>query len=169
MNYTKKSILEKITRDFGGQLQELPRKRKKRAKALFSNGLKDLQHWQLALLLENVRKETKVIGLPNGFGKGLVQFVNQDVLWASTDCFPGHSKAKQELKTHHCEHCGREMQPCPGKLHATGERSYVGLFPCACKHPIMTDSGVVYPGDEEHDILLETKNYGINDLLTPEK
>jgi len=31
-----------------------------------------------------------------------------------------------------CENCGRLLSPCPGKLHATGERSYVGYYPCPC-------------------------------------
>jgi hypothetical protein len=64
-----------------------------------------------------------------------------------------------------CENCGRELTPCPAKLRADGEQTYVGFIPCACDKRIMTDFGVVEPGTEEHEMLIRTGNYGINDIL----
>jgi hypothetical protein len=54
--------------------------------------------------------------------------------------------------TMNCKLCGREMRPAPARW--DGEPTYVGHFPCACNRPIMTDCGVVYPGEEDHDSLL---------------
>lgn len=71
-------------------------------------------------------------------------------------------------KEHKCEHCGRVMNPCPVPT-KNGEQRFVGLFPCPCKNPIGTDMGVVYPGDEVHTMLLNNKNYSINDILTKER
>ncbi len=64
-----------------------------------------------------------------------------------------------------CKHCNNPLSPAPGKLHATGEQSYVGYFPCPCKRRIYTDCGVVYPGTEEHKIIVENKLYSTNDVL----
>ena len=46
---------------------------------------------------------------------------------------------------------------------------YVGLIPCPCKHPIMTDHSVVYPGSEDHLQIMNSGRYNINDLFTPIK
>mgnify|MGYP007007274538 CR=1 FL=1 len=70
-------------------------------------------------------------------------------------------------KQFNCEHCGREMKPAPGKLHASGEQSYIGYNACPCKRPIMTDYGVVFPGTEEHSILMKSGQYDVNSLLNP--
>lgn len=63
----------------------------------------------------------------------------------------------------YCEYCGTELTPA--RAWSDGEPTYVGFIPCPCKNPIMTDCGVVYPGSPEHDNLLKTKKYSINDIL----
>lgn len=65
-----------------------------------------------------------------------------------------------------CEHCEKELNPAPAKLRADGEQTYCGFIPCACKRRIMTDLGIVYPGTEEHDLLLKSGNYLTNDILS---
>lgn len=63
-----------------------------------------------------------------------------------------------------CEHCGVELKPAPARW--DGEATFVGFIPCACQRPIMTkEIGVVYPGEEDHKIVFESKNYSINDIL----
>lgn len=64
-----------------------------------------------------------------------------------------------------CECCGRILKPA--EAFADGEPTTVGLIPCACNKPLMTDSGVVFPGTEKHQKLIETGRYSINDILTP--
>ena len=66
-----------------------------------------------------------------------------------------------------CNLCGKELRPA--RAFWDGEPTYVGYFPCACNRPIMTDCGVVYPGEEEHDSLLESGRYSINDLREPDR
>lgn len=56
------------------------------------------------------------------------------------------------------------MRPAVTKCVGTQLRT-VGGFPCACDRPIQTDYGTMYPGDEEHDRLLKSGNYSINDVL----
>jgi hypothetical protein len=65
-----------------------------------------------------------------------------------------------------CVKCDREMKPAITKTVGTELRA-VGWFPCACDRPIQTDYGTVYPGDEEHDRLLLSGDYSINDVLNP--
>lgn len=64
----------------------------------------------------------------------------------------------------HCEFCDRELKPCPARF--DGVPTFVGFFPCACTYPLMTDTGVTYPGDSLHEHLLQTGKYSINDILT---
>lgn len=74
------------------------------------------------------------------------------------------------IEKHHCEHCGREMKPAQAWGDVTvwdNEPRYVGWIPCPCRHPIQTDYGTVYPGSDEHEMLMTTGRYSINDLLTP--
>lgn len=64
--------------------------------------------------------------------------------------------------------CGSNMQPAVTK-YVGPVLKYMGYFPCACDRPIQTDCGTMYPGDEEHDRLLQSGNYSINDVLNPER
>lgn len=66
-----------------------------------------------------------------------------------------------------CPHCNRPLLPARQKLRADGEQTYCGYIPCACNRPIMTNCGVVYPGDEHHIQLVESGRYDVNDLLNP--
>jgi hypothetical protein len=63
-----------------------------------------------------------------------------------------------------CTTCGRDMHPAVTKCIGTELRT-IGYFLCACNRPIQTDYGTMYPGDEEHDRLLQSGNYSINDVL----
>lgn len=67
-------------------------------------------------------------------------------------------------KTAKCQHCGAELTPA--RAFWEGEPTYVGFIPCPCQNPIMTDFGVVYPGSEDHNLLLKSKRYSINDILS---
>lgn len=64
-----------------------------------------------------------------------------------------------------CKVCGKELKPAPSKLRADGEQTYCGFIPCACSRRITTNNGVVYPGTEDHKLLIETGNYSSNDIL----
>lgn len=64
-----------------------------------------------------------------------------------------------------CNNCGSELIPAPAKLRADGEQTYCGLFPCACDKRIRTESVIVYPGTEDHKMLIESGYYSINDIL----
>lgn len=68
MNHTKKTIVKKITRDFGSQIQNHPRKRKKHAKKLFSDGMIRLHTWQLESMLTYLGR-ANTIEIPVGLGK----------------------------------------------------------------------------------------------------
>ncbi len=68
MNNTTKAFVKKITRHFGSQIQNFPRKRKKRAKKLFSSGMENLHPWQLQHMVE-VTRFPKIIEVPVGLGK----------------------------------------------------------------------------------------------------
>ena len=96
MNYTKKSILRKITKDFGRKIQDLPRKRKKNVKKLFFDGLINVEVFQLVLMLQFIGRSTRkelpkgyykdllvknkieFMELPIGFGKALTPFGGND-------------------------------------------------------------------------------------------
>ncbi|WP_040007227.1 hypothetical protein [Fibrisoma limi] len=41
-------------------------------------------------------------------------------------------------------------------------------YPCACNRPIRTISGVVLPGTEQHEQILASGYWNLNDLLTPQ-
>lgn len=64
-----------------------------------------------------------------------------------------------------CDKCGVNMVPAPSKLRADGEQTYCGYLPCACDKRIMTDLGVVYPGTDEHRMLIISGRFNISDLL----
>ena len=65
--------------------------------------------------------------------------------------------------TKKCEHCQKVLQPA--RAFWDGEPTYVGFIPCPCNRRIMTDNGVVYPGTEEHEIIVKNGSYKISDLL----
>ncbi len=156
MRRTKKEITRRLIKSYiTAKGDRVPRKQKKRA-------LKNINVYVVKATFKCDPVTLDAVGLGIDFCLSIF------------DMFSGISKTQAAGRmirdtTHHCEHCGREMKPCPGKLHANGERSYVGYFPCACKYPIMTDMGVVDPGTEDHDYLMKSGNYSINDLLTPVK
>jgi hypothetical protein len=64
-----------------------------------------------------------------------------------------------------CKKCGREIRPANAKLRADGEQSYCGFLPCPCDKRIITDSGVVYPNTEEHNLIIEGGQWDYNDLM----
>lgn len=63
------------------------------------------------------------------------------------------------MKTVRCENCGREMEPAAAKLRADGEQTYCGFLPCPCDKVIFTECGAVYPGTEEHESIVASKQF----------
>jgi hypothetical protein len=36
------------------------------------------------------------------------------------------------MTSRRCKDCARQLTPCPAKLRADGEQTYVGFYPCQC-------------------------------------
>ena len=62
-----------------------------------------------------------------------------------------------------CKKCNKELTPA--RAFWDGEPTYVGFIPCPCDKRISTDYGIVYPGTEEHKMIVQNGRYSINDIL----
>ena len=59
-----------------------------------------------------------------------------------------------------CENCGRMLKAI------NPEKGANYFYPCACNRPVQTDTGVAYPGSEEHELILASGSWNLNYLLT---
>jgi len=44
------------------------------------------------------------------------------------------------MKEMRCDDCGSKMDPCPAKLRADGEQTYVGFYACTCEEARLDDA-----------------------------
>lgn len=59
-----------------------------------------------------------------------------------------------------CESCGRMLKA------VNPEKGANYYYPCPCNRPVQTGMGVAYPGSKEHEAILASGKWNINDLLS---